>query len=241
MSSCCSVSSYSRRWNNSNSCKYRFAVSWRFRYRFRFYGLCVQKGHIMDQSVDSGWKQSKKLEKKPDIWTSLKWKWCKWLPVVEHGEELDNNRCCKTQNEHEGNGINCYEFSGVVEVEVDLGDPDGEVGLEELEGKCRHKPHGIQHEEGKVYLCVMRRIRLIQDWLHCTVISCYICTVFQLPTPTLFLSSRRSLAIFFCLSLSSAKGSRYFFTSSLQNSSSSCRETQKSLSVNYSGMFRHST
>lgn len=72
--------------------------------------------------------------------------------MVQHGQELDHHRCSKSQNEHEGNGIDLYVLSGVLEVEVDFGELYGEGGLEELEGKCRHQPQGIQDEEGKVYL-----------------------------------------------------------------------------------------
>lgn len=87
--------------------------------------------------------------------------WCKRSPVVEHGKELDHNRCRESQNEHEGDGIDLYIFSGELEVEVDLGELDGEGSLEELEGKCCHQPQGVQNEEGEVYLYIMRKMRLV--------------------------------------------------------------------------------
>lgn len=80
--------------------------------------------------------------------------------MVEHCKELDSNHCCKSQNEHEANGVDLYVFSGGLEVEVEYGDRDRD-GRRELEGKCCHQPQGIQHEVGKVYLCVLRNIGLI--------------------------------------------------------------------------------
>lgn len=79
--------------------------------------------------------------------------------MVQHGKELDHNRCSESQNEHEGDGIDVYVFPGELEVQVDFGEPDGDGGLEELEGKCRHQPQGIQGEEGQVYLNLTRKMR----------------------------------------------------------------------------------
>lgn len=83
--------------------------------------------------------------------------WC-FVPVVQHGEELDHNWHSEAQNEHEGNGIDRNEFSSEFQLEVDLGDLNGQWGVEELEGKGRHQPQGVHGEEGEVYLCVMTKI-----------------------------------------------------------------------------------
>ena len=57
--------------------------------------------------------------------------------MVKHGEELDQNGQSESENEHEANGL-YRDIAVVLQLEVDLGDLDGQGGAEELEGECRH-------------------------------------------------------------------------------------------------------
>ena len=76
--------------------------------------------------------------------------------MVQHAKELKQHRQSKPQNEHEADGIDLYVSSGVLELEVQNGDFDGDSGREELEGECCHQPQCVNDEESEVYLHVMR-------------------------------------------------------------------------------------
>jgi len=88
--------------------------------------------------------------------------------VVEHREELDGDRSRESQDEHEADGIDLNVFSGVLEVDVELGHPYGEGGVEELQGERRHQPDAIRDEEGKVDLCVKEKDEFS---VNCPVVS----------------------------------------------------------------------
>lgn len=106
-------------------------------------GLCVQKGHEMDQGADSEKRSITDQEHRVKAFLPGFDLTGDWLPVVQHGYELDDNQRGEGQDEHEAQRVDVHVLSRELQVDVDLRHPDEDDRLQQLESERRHEPEGV--------------------------------------------------------------------------------------------------
>lgn len=83
-----------------------------------------------------------------------------WLPVVHHGNELDENQQSEGQEEHEAQRVNVNVLSRELQVGVDLRHLDEDDRVQELKRECCYEPEGVTDEVGEGDLCVRREKKI---------------------------------------------------------------------------------
>lgn len=79
-----------------------------------------------------------------------------WLPVVHHGNELDEDQQSKGQEEHEAQWVDVNVLSRELQVGVDLRHLDEDDRVQELKRERCYEPEGVTDEVGEGDLCVRR-------------------------------------------------------------------------------------
>lgn len=83
-----------------------------------------------------------------------------WLPVVHHGNELDENQQSEGQEEHEAQWVDVNVLSRELQVGVDLRHLDEDDRVQELKRERCYEPEGVTDEVGEGDLCVRREKKI---------------------------------------------------------------------------------
>lgn len=83
-----------------------------------------------------------------------------WLPVVHHGNELDEDQQSKGQEEHEAQWVDVNVLSRELQVGVDLRHLDEDDRVQELKRERCYEPEGVTDEVGEGDLCVRREKKI---------------------------------------------------------------------------------